>query len=54
MTLAPLYRLLLVLEEVRSRDVLSEVIHERSCGFGLGKSHICFKALTIIIVAIWW
>ena len=53
MTLPPLYRFLLVLEEVRGGNLLSEVVHERSCGFGLGKSHICFEALTIIIVAMW-
>lgn len=53
MTIPSLCRLLLILEEVRSCNVLSEVVHERSCGFGLGKSQIWFEALTIVVVTVW-
>jgi len=53
MTLSPMHRFLLVLEEVSGGNLLSEIVHERSCGFGLGKSHICFETLTIVVISMW-
>lgn len=53
MTLPSLHRLLLVLEEVRGSNIISEIVHERSCGFRLVVSHICFEALTVVVVAVW-